>query len=134
MAIKMETLLTKKLQKWQMVLEDKRENTNGKIMVLICAQIVKQTNSRQYPNVGLDLLGFLLKPIQLGINQGIDFKKNHISFNQAYLSLHTNFHAPKTTPSGRIQKGHKSCFIYYLFGFRLCRGLANICPISNILK
>ena len=53
------------------------------------------------------------------------------------MSLHTNFHAPRTTLSWRIQIGHKSGFIIYYFissvnikpprhrfGLSLCPGLA----------
>jgi hypothetical protein len=31
------------------------------------------------------------------------------------MSPHTNFHAPGTSLSGRLQIGHKSGFIIYLF-------------------
>ena len=53
------------------------------------------------------------------------------------MSLHTNFHAPRATLSGRIQIGHKSGYYYYYylfsvhikppkhrFGLSLCLGLA----------
>ena len=36
------------------------------------------------------------------------------------MSPHTNFHAPGTSLSGRIQIGHKSgLFIYYLFSVNI---------------
>ena len=63
------------------------------------------------------------------------------------MSLQTNFHAPRTTLSGRIQIGQKSGYYYLLlfiysvnikpprhrFGLSLCLGLA-IIQIQNNLQ
>ena len=43
------------------------------------------------------------------------------------MSLHTNFHAPRTTLSGRIQIGHKGgfyLFIIIIIYYLVCLGLA----------
>ena len=71
------------------------------------------------------------------------------------MSLHTSFHAPRTTPSGRIQIGHKSgllaaqamtlsCAGYkhfsvnikpprHSFGLSLCLGLAITLVVSLLI-